>query len=73
MELQQEVNAIEQEDRQLNTPAPTPKKGVKTDPKAAQTTAAKKANQDKRKEALQRELEKLIKDSDALMHEASQQ
>lgn len=68
--LQQELDAIEATD---TAPAPAPpKKGVKADPKAAEQTAAKAADQKRKKERLQRELEDLLKDSEQLLQEAQQ-
>lgn len=66
-ELQQELDEIEANDEQSAT---TPPKGKKKDPKAAQESAAKAADQARRKEALLRELENLVRDSDALLQEA---
>lgn len=71
--LQQELNDIKQEDRQLATPpAPAGKKTLKPDPKAEQAKAAKVSDNQNRKEALQKELESLIRDSDSLLQQAQQ-
>lgn len=68
-ELQQELNAIEAGEQQSATPAP---KSKKKDPKAEQEQAAKAADQNRRKESLLRELENLVRDSDALLKEAGE-
>lgn len=69
--LEQELDSIEANDQQTAAPQPT-KKGLKKDPKAEQQAAAKSADQQRRKEQLQRELEKLVRDSDQLLQEAEQ-
>jgi hypothetical protein len=71
--LEQELDSIEQGDQQAanNTPV-AGKKTVKTDPKAEQAKAAKAADQVRRKEALQKELESLLRDSDTLLQDAQQ-
>ncbi len=61
-ELEQELNEIDAVDQQTAS-APA---GKKKDPK----TAAKTADQTRRKEALFRELENLVRDSDSLLQEA---
>jgi cytochrome c556 len=67
--LQQELDAIEKVDATpAATPAP-PKKGIKADPKAAEQTAAKAADQKRRKEELQRRLDDLLKDSEQLLQD----
>lgn len=69
--LEQELDNIEQNDQQLNTPSPSNgKKTLKPDPKAEQAKTAKKADQERRKEALQKELEALLRDSDTLLQDA---
>lgn len=67
--LQTEIDSIEAGDQAAAAPA---KKGVKADPKAAAQKAAKAEDQNKRKAALQRELEALLHDSDALLKQASE-
>lgn len=69
--LQREVESIEQAEQQPAATQPA-KKGLKKDPKAEQQAAAKAADQQRRKEQLQRELEKLVRDSDQLLQEAEQ-
>jgi hypothetical protein len=71
-ELEKELDTIEKNDQQTSS-APPPKKGVKADPKAAEQTAAKAADQERRKRFLQQELEALLRDSDKLLQEASQE
>jgi multidrug resistance efflux pump len=70
--LQTELDNIEQGDQDL-TAAPTPKKGIKKDPKAEEAKAAKSADQQRRKEELQRELDQLFKDSETLLQQAQEQ
>lgn len=65
-ELEQELNEIEASDQQAAS-APVSKK---KDPKAEKEKAAKAADQNRRKEALFRELEGLVRDSDALLQDA---
>jgi gamma-glutamylcyclotransferase (GGCT)/AIG2-like uncharacterized protein YtfP len=69
-ELQQELDAIEAGDQQAAAPQP---KSKKKDPKAEQEKAAKAADQNRRKETLLRELEDLVRDSDALLKEAGEE
>lgn len=71
-QIEQELNSIEQKDEQ-NTNTPAPKKGVKQDPKAAEQTAAKAADLQRRKEKLQKQLDSLLKDSERLLQEAEKQ
>lgn len=61
--LQKQLDVIEQEE---NTPAPAPKKGIKTD----QTQTSKSADQDRRKGELQRSLDSLIRDTENLLKAA---
>lgn len=68
-QLQTELENIEKGDQALETPS---KKGIKKDPKAEQQKAAKAADQNRRKEQLQRELDALIRDSDALLKDAAE-
>ena len=71
--LEQELDAIEQGDQQsLPTPTTTGKKTLKPDPKAEQVKVAKTADQQRRKEALQKELEALLRDSGTLLQDAQQ-
>jgi hypothetical protein len=72
-ELEKELNTIEKNEQQATSAPPAPKKGVKADPKAAEQTAAKAADQERRKRFLQQELEALLRDSDKLLQEASQE
>lgn len=65
-ELQQELDAIEAGDQQTVAPP----SGKKKDPKAEQAKAAKAADQNRRKQELLRELDDLVRDSDALLQEA---
>lgn len=69
--LQKEVDSIEQGDQQA-ADAPPAKKGLKKDPKAEQKAATKAADQQRRKEELQRELDALVRDSEQLLQEAEQ-
>jgi len=70
--LQQQLDSIEAGDQALQKAPPPPKnKGLRAS--AAKDTAAKEAEQLRRKEALQRELEKLIRDSDTLLKQAQDQ
>lgn len=75
-QLDKELDTIEATEKQLNTPPPAtpvnPKKTLKKDPKQEQTTAAKTADQQRRKEQLLRELEKLTTDTEKLLQDASQ-
>ena len=70
-DLQEEVHSIEQGDQQAAA-QPAPKKGLKKDPKAESQASAKAADQQRRKEQAQRDLERLVKDSDELLQEAGQ-
>lgn len=71
--LEEELDSIEQGDQQAANSAPVSgKKTVKADPKAEQAKAAKAADQVRRKEALQKELESLLRDSDTLLQDAQQ-
>jgi len=70
--LQQELDSIDRGDQQATT-APPPKKGLKANAKAEQEKTAKAADQQRRKEELQRELDLLIRDSEALMKQAEEQ
>ncbi len=69
--LQGELDSIEQEDQ--TAAAPAPKKGLRADSKAEKAKAEKAADQQRRKEELQRELEQLFKDSEALLQQAQEQ
>jgi len=70
--LQSELDNIEKAEQELaNTPAP--KKGLKADPKAEKAKTEKAADQQRRKEALQRDLEQLFKDSETLLQQAQEQ
>lgn len=70
--LQSELDSIEKAEQELaNTPAP--KKGLKADPKAEKAKTEKAADQQRRKEALQRDLEQLFKDSETLLQQAQEQ
>ncbi|MBL7829206.1 MAG: hypothetical protein JNJ57_21405 [Saprospiraceae bacterium] len=71
-DLEQELESIDQADQQTTTTPPPGKKGVKPDAKAEQAKAAKAADQQRRKEALQKELDDLLRDSDALLQQAEQ-
>ncbi len=69
--LQQQLDSIEAGDQALrDTPKPSTKKGLRA---ATDAAAAKQAEQQRRKESLQSELEKLIRDSDALLKQAQDQ
>ena len=68
-ELEQELDSIEQGDQPTGATG-TGKKTLKPDPKAEQARAAKSADQQRRKESLQKELEALLRDSDQLLHDA---
>ncbi|MCC7245448.1 MAG: hypothetical protein IT269_07205 [Saprospiraceae bacterium] len=67
--LETELQSIEDADQAVVAPQPA-KKGVKKDTKAEEQKAAKAADQQRRKEELQRELEALLRDSDALLEAA---
>jgi len=67
--LQLQLDTI-QENEQSAPPAP--KKGVAQDPKASGQQAAKAADQQRRKEALQREMESLFRDSEQLLQQAQE-
>lgn len=67
--LQTELDSIEKGDQAIEAPA---KKGLKKDPKAEQQKSAKTADQNRRKEQLQRELEALLRDSDTLLKDAAE-
>lgn len=66
--LQKELDAIEQTEAEAPAPA-TDKKGLKTDA----TQALKSADQNRRKEALQRALDSLIRDTDTLLKQAQEE
>ncbi len=68
--LQTQLDSIEQGDQAI-ADAPVPKKGLKA--KAEQEKAAKSADQTRRKEVLQRELDQLLKDSEVLLKQAQEQ
>ncbi len=70
--LEQDLDSIEQGDLPLIAPPTSGKKAPKKDPKAEDAKAAKAADQQRRKEALQKELEALLRDSDDLLKEAQQ-
>lgn len=70
--LQSQLDTIEQRDEEISA-APAPHKGTKNKAKAEQEKAAKSADQQRRKEELQRELDQLIKDSESLLNQAQQQ
>jgi hypothetical protein len=67
--LQTELDSIEKGDQIAAEPV---KKGLKKDPKAEEKKAAKAADQTRRKAELQRELELLLRDSDALLKQAAE-
>lgn len=71
-DLQGEIDSIEQGDQELAA-TPAPKKGVKADPKAEKAKTQKTADQQRRKEELQRELDQLFKDSETLLQQAQEQ
>jgi hypothetical protein len=70
--LKAELDSIEQGERELAA-TPAPKKGIRADPKAEKAKTEKEADQLRRKEALQRELEQLFKDSELLLQQAQEQ
>ena len=71
--LEQELGAIDQEDQDaLAAPPNSGRKALKPDSKAEQAKTAKSADQQRRKEALQKELEALLRDSDILLQDAQQ-
>ena len=72
--LEQQLDSIESGEQALREPAPpsTPKKGLKPVPKTDPAQSAKAVEQQRRKEALQRELDKLIRDTDALLKQAQE-
>lgn len=71
--LQEDLDNINQEDQNLEAPPAKPgKKTPRPDPKAEQAKATKAADQQRRKEALQKELEALLRDSDTLLQDAQQ-
>lgn len=63
--LQDKLDALDSEDQ---TTAPAPQKGVKAD----QTQTAKAADRERRKEAYQRELDALLRDTDSLLKQAQE-
>ena len=63
-QLEEELDGIEREDA---APPPAPKKGVAKTP---EQTSSKTAEQDRRKEQLMRELDKLMSDTDQLLKQA---
>ncbi|MCC6280063.1 MAG: hypothetical protein IT262_05670 [Saprospiraceae bacterium] len=68
--LEEQLDSIQDADA---APSPPPtKKGAKADAKAEQIKAGKAADQQRRKEALQRELDELMKDTDQLLKEAQE-
>lgn len=69
--LEQQLSDIKQGEEQPAT-APAGKKTLKRDPKAEQAKADKAADQQRKKDALQKELEDLIRDSDTLLQRAQQ-
>jgi cytochrome c556 len=72
-ELELDLDSIEAGDQQTSsTPPANGKKTLKPDPKAEQAKAAKSADQQRRKEALQKELEALLRDSDKLLQDAQE-
>lgn len=72
-ELEQELESIDQADHQTDAaPTKTGKKTLKPDPKAEQAKTAKAADQQRRKEMLQKELEALLRDSDTLLQDAQE-
>lgn len=62
--LQQQLDAIEQEEQA--PPPPAPKKGKKPD----ETLSSKSADQERRKAELQRSLDSLIRDTEQMLKEA---
>lgn len=70
--LEQDLNTIEQGDQQAAVQPTSGKKTLKPDPKAEQAKNAKAADQQRRKEALQKELESLLHDSETLLQDAQQ-
>lgn len=73
-DMRLKLDTIEQLEAQNNAaPPPSGKKTLKADPKAEKAKAAKAADNQRRKEELQRELELLLKDSDELLQKAQEQ
>lgn len=69
-ELKNEVEKLEQEEKTPPAPEPKPKKGLKRDKTAEETTAAKAAEMDRRKKELLKELDKLARETENLAKEA---
>jgi hypothetical protein len=68
--LEQQMDSIEMGDQALrDAPPPSNKKGLKS---TAAETAAKEADQKRRKEALQRELDNLVRDTETLLRQAQE-
>lgn len=69
--LEQQLDSIQTGEQDLlNAPPPSGRKGLKSTPDTA--TSTKQADQQRRKEALQRELDQLIRDTDALLKSAQE-
>lgn len=72
--LQQQLDSIQSDDQSLRDIPPTPstKKGIKPGSSTDSAQNAKAADQQRRKETLQRELDSLIQDTDALLKQAQE-
>ncbi len=70
--LERQLSELEAAEQALrNTPPPVPKKGQKST--AADDTAARKAELERQRQSLMKELEQLMRDSEALVKQAQQQ
>ncbi len=69
-QLEREMEAIEQGDTPPVSPPAPPKKGVK--PAPVEDTHAKAADQERRKEKMQRDLDALVKETNALLKQAQE-
>ncbi|MBK8555407.1 MAG: hypothetical protein IPL65_06335 [Lewinellaceae bacterium] len=75
-DLQSQLDNIEQGDQELkNAPAPNSGKRAltKADQKKAEQTAAKQADQSRKKEQLLRQLDSLMRDTDKILKEVGEQ
>jgi hypothetical protein len=70
--LQAQLDSLEE--GETPTAAPTPsKKGLKVDPKAQEKLNMKTADQQRRREQIQRDMEQLLQDSESLLKQAQGQ
>jgi hypothetical protein len=69
-QLKQELDSIQEDDQQ---PASTPQRGLRQSASDNTLQTSKAADQQRRKEALQQEMEKLYQDSEILLRQAQEQ